>query len=137
MYVKEEWLRICSDDPKASSFASLCIIQMLPCKLSARLYQVFAVVLLELLCPGEKICSLLPGIRVTTMEDVTKISFGYLYPKHSNSASLVCWLALYSLVNKGCNYYSLMSSLRDFFFAARSYSENFFFFHPPVNHFIF
>lgn len=127
MKVKQEWLHICSDDAKGSLFASWCIIKILPCKFSAHLYQVFAVMLFEVLCPGEKFCSFLPGIRVTTMESVAKISFGYFYPKHTNSASPVYWLALYSLVNKGC----LMPSLRDFFFAARSYSEKYYFPVPP------
>lgn len=83
--------------------------------------------LLEVLCPEDKLSSLLLKMRLTALEDVAKISFGCLYPKCPNSASLIYWLALHFLVNKSSNYYSLKHSLRDFFFAARSYSEKNFF----------
>lgn len=107
------------------------------CQLYADSYQVFTAVSVEVLCAEEKLCSLLPGIRVTTRHGVAKIPFGYLYPKHPNSNSPVYSLALHSLVIKGCNYYNLTPSPRELFFAPRSYSEILILvFFPPVNSFI-
>lgn len=119
-----KWLYICSDDPTGSSFASWSITEILPCKQYAYLYQVYAHLLLEVLCPEENLWSVLLKMRVTAVEDVAKIYFGCFYPKSSTSP--VYWLALHSLVNKSCNYYSCKTSLRYFFFA--HIQENFFYF---------
>lgn len=79
-----------------------------------------------MLCPEENFCSLLLRMRVTTLEDIAKISFGCLYPKCPNSTGPVYLLALHSLVNISCSYYRFKTSLRDVFSADRSYSGKLF-----------